>query len=102
MHCRTYRIFDERKYQINMSNTDWEFIYKVNDLHLAAKLFGLMQLVVVNLHSPFHKQKLREFPPVWLNMDYISHVSEREFWTRRFKKDLGNLEMKLSIQKTSG
>ena len=101
VNCRNYRQFNERNFQFEIEQVDWDIICAIDDPNMAADLFRLMLLDIVNRHAPYRKLKLRENAPAWLNTDYLSHVDEREFWARKCRKNPTdyNLTMKFDAIK---
>ncbi len=97
VNCRNYRQFNERNFQFEIEQVDWDIICAIDDPNMAADLFRLMLLDIVNRHAPYRKLKLRENAPAWLNTDYLSHVDEREFWAKKCRKSPSDFNFSMKI-----
>ncbi len=45
-----------------------------------------MLLEIIDKHAPIIRLKLRHHAPGWFNHELLSHIDEREFWSRKYKK----------------
>ncbi len=53
INCRNHRHFNARNYQFDIDTVDWEIILNIGDVNMAADLFCLVLLDVINKHAPF-------------------------------------------------
>ena len=83
---RSYRNFDPKLFQNHINSIDWSNILAIDDPSTAAETFTTMFSDILDLHAPFKSVKLRLCAPPWINTDYLAHIDEREFLSKRYKK----------------
>ena len=73
---------------------NWDPVFNCVNVNEAADLFQKMLMDIVDIHAPIIRLKLRYHAPGWFNHDFLSHVNEHEFWSRKYKKCLFNYHLK--------
>ena len=62
-------------------------IYRCTDVNIAAGLFRLMLLEVVDQHAVMRTLKLYDFAPPWMDTDVLNHANEGELWFQQYKRN---------------
>ena len=76
-----------RLFQQDVEQIDGSPFLLCTDINIAATLFRLMLLEIIDDHCPMQKLKLRYFATAWMNTDFLAHVDEHEHWSSKFKKN---------------
>ncbi len=86
IECRSYRNFDGMAFQREIDLINWGSVYECVDVDESALLLKNLLLDVVNRHAPVISLKMRLHAPPWITGDYLAHIDEREYWSRKFTK----------------
>ena len=60
-------------------------VYEYTGINIVATLVCLI-LLKIEKHASNRKLKLCDYSPDWINSNFLSHVDERESWSRMFRK----------------
>ena len=78
--------FIDINFQNAVDEIDWTNVLQCEDIEHAANEFHRLLSLTVDQHAPFINLKLRVNAPKWINGDFLAHVNEREFLSKKHKK----------------
>ena len=82
---RSYRNFDTKKFQSDVSNTDWSEVYACDDVDQATECFTRKFRFILNEHAPWVRVQQRKTFSPWVSTETKDLMKQRDLCKQRAK-----------------
>ena len=79
-----------KPYWNHIERTNWSNVLSSRDANVAMDLFTEWSNAVMDIHAPFKTINVKENTPACMNREYLSHVDERNYLSKVYRKNPTN------------